>query len=64
MAASNSAQTTSAVKLCIACKEPIPTDATVCFHCKARQVPEKESESKRLLAWIGVVTTVIGLITA
>ena len=36
------------------------------FHCRTRQAPEpvaKEPESKRLLAWIGVVTAVIGLIT-
>lgn len=63
MAASNSATTPAAEKLCIACKEPIPADATVCFHCRARQVPEKQSESKRLLAWIGVVTAVVGLFT-
>lgn len=61
MAASNSAKTTPAEKLCLACKEPIPAGATVCFHCRARQAPERESESKRLFAWIGVVTTVIGL---
>ena len=63
MAASNSTTTPPAEKLCIACKEPIPIDATVCFHCQSKQVPEKESGSKRLLAWIGVVTAVIGLIT-
>jgi hypothetical protein len=66
IAASNSTTTTHDQKLCIACKEPIPIDAAVCFHCRSRQVPEpvaKEPESKRLLAWIGVVTAVIGLIT-
>jgi tetratricopeptide (TPR) repeat protein len=66
MATSNSTTTTHDQKLCIACKEPIPIDATVCFHCRARQVPEpeaKEPESKKILAWIGVVTAVIGLIT-
>jgi len=50
-------------KLCIACKEPIPADAVVCFHCQTRQVPEKEPSSKKVLGWIGVVTAVIGLIT-
>src|SRR5215468_8955370 len=66
MAASNLTTTTHDQKLCIACKEPIPIDAVVCFHCRTRQVPEpeaKEPESKRILAWIGVVTAVIGLIT-
>ena len=63
MTVSNSASTASNEKPCIACKEPIPADATVCFHCQSSQVPLKESESKRLLAWIGVITTVIGLIT-
>jgi len=64
--ASNSTATTHDQKLCIACKEPIPIDAEVCFHCRTRQVPEpetKEPGSKRVLAWIGVVTAVIGLIT-
>jgi hypothetical protein len=58
--------TTAAQKLCIACKEPIPIEAAVCFHCRTRQVPEpeaREPEAKRILAWIGVVTAVIGLIT-
>lgn len=66
MAASNPTTTTHDQKLCIACKEPIPIDAAVCFHCRTRQSPEpeaKEPESKRILAWIGVVTAVIGLIT-
>jgi len=66
MAAPNSTTTTPDQKLCIACKEPIPLDALVCFHCRTRQVPEpeaKEPESKRILAWIGVATAVIGLIT-
>lgn len=63
MAAFTRKSTVPAQKLCVACKERIPADATVCFHCQTRQVPEKESESKRLLGWIGVVTAVIGLIT-
>jgi tetratricopeptide (TPR) repeat protein len=63
MAASNSTSTAPAQKLCIACKEPIPADAAVCFHCETKQVPEKESGSKRLLAWIGVITALIGVIT-
>jgi tetratricopeptide (TPR) repeat protein len=63
MAASNSTPTAPAQKLCIACKEPIPADATLCFHCQTRQIPQKEPGTKRLLAWIGVVTAVIGLIT-
>src|SRR5215470_16049138 len=63
MAASKLRSTTPGQKLCIACKEPIPADATVCFRCQTRQVPQKEPGSKRLLSWIGVVTAVIGLIT-
>ena len=63
MAAFNRRSTAPAQKLCIACKEPIPADAAVCFHCQSRQVPQKEPESKRILAWIGVVTAGIGLIT-
>jgi tetratricopeptide (TPR) repeat protein len=51
-------------KLCIACKEPIPADAAVCFHCRSPQTPQKESGGKKILGWIGVVTAVIGVITA
>jgi tetratricopeptide (TPR) repeat protein len=51
-------------KLCIACKEPIPADAKICFHCRASQEPEKNSLSKNALKWIGSITAVIGLITA
>lgn len=63
MAAFNRRSTVPGQKLCIACKEPIPAEAAVCFHCQTRQVPQKEPGSKRLLAKIGIVTTVIGLIT-
>jgi hypothetical protein len=63
MATVNPPVTPPTEKLCVACREPIPADATVCFHCQTRQVPEKQSGSNRLLAWIGVVTAVIGLIT-
>ena len=54
--------TPPAQKLCVACKEPIPIDAKICFHCQTRQVPEKDFGSKTILKWIGVVTAVIGLI--
>ncbi|MGH9494258.1 MAG: hypothetical protein ACRD3B_04610, partial [Candidatus Sulfotelmatobacter sp.] len=50
-------------KLCIACKEPIPVDAAICFHCRTSQTPEKESGSKTILKWVGAVTAIIGLIT-
>lgn len=63
MAVSNRKSSATAQKLCVACKEPIPADAIVCFHCQTRQIPQKEPGTKRLLAWIGVVTAVIGLIT-
>jgi hypothetical protein len=63
MTAFNRRSTATAQKLCVACKEPIPADAAVCFHCQTRQVPQKEPGTRRLLAWIGVVTAVIGLIT-
>jgi len=63
MAVTHRSSTNTAQKLCVACKEPIPADATVCFHCQTKQVPQKEPGSKRLLAWIGVATALIGLIT-
>ncbi len=25
------------VKHCVACRQPIPTDSTKCFHCRSRQ---------------------------
>lgn len=59
MAASNSAKTTPAEKFCIACKEPIPADATVRFHGRARLAPEKESEPKRLFG--GLVLSLLSL---
>jgi tetratricopeptide (TPR) repeat protein len=63
MATANQPLTPPAQKLCIACKESIPADAAVCFHCRSSQLPEKEPGSKRILKWIGLVTAVIGLIT-
>ncbi len=50
-------------KLCIACKEPIPAEATVCAHCGASQEPERPSWSKAGLKWIAGITAVVGLIT-
>jgi predicted nucleic acid-binding Zn ribbon protein len=63
MASSGNTPAPSPTKLCIACKEPIPVDAEVCFHCQTRQTLEKESGSKTILKWVGVVTAAIGLIT-
>ncbi|HYM77870.1 MAG TPA: hypothetical protein VE377_17980 [Candidatus Dormibacteraeota bacterium] len=63
MATTNHPVTPPTEKLCIACREPIPADAVVCFHCRSPQTIEKQSEGKKLLGWIGVVTAVIGVIT-
>lgn len=50
-------------KFCIACRELIATDATVCPRCHSSQVPEKSSWDKTGLKWIAAITAVVGLIT-
>lgn len=51
-------------KLCVACREPIPADAKVCFHCQQKQTPEKEFSLSNTLKWVGAISAIIGLITA
>lgn len=50
-------------KLCIACRELIATDATVCPRCHSSQVPEKSSWDKTGLKWVAAITAIVGLIT-
>jgi hypothetical protein len=50
-------------KFCIACRELIPIDATVCAHCRSSQEPDKPSFSKTGLKWVASITAVVGLIT-
>ena len=50
-------------KLCIACKELIPLDATICSHCRSSQGPEKSSWDRTGLKWVAAITAVVGLIT-
>lgn len=60
--AANSAS--AATKKCIACREPIPADATVCYHCQTRQTPgplAKPDRVKPIMAWVGYTSAVIGL---
>lgn len=50
-------------KFCIACKELIPADATVCFHCRSIQRPEKQTFARTGLKWVAGITAIVGLIT-
>ena len=50
-------------KFCIACRELIPVEATICSHCRASQEPERSSWSGAGLKWVAGITAVVGLIT-
>ena len=50
-------------KFCIACKELIPIEATICSHCRSSQAPEKSSWGGTGLKWVAGITAIIGLIT-
>ncbi len=52
-----------AKKLCIACKESMPADATICPHCHTSQEPEKTSWGSTGLKWVAGITALVGLIT-
>ncbi len=49
-------------QLCIACREPIPSDATICSHCRSDQSPKKETSYREALKWIGGVAVLAGLL--
>jgi len=48
-------------KPCIACRELIPVDATVCAHCHMSQLPEKPVSFKKITGWVAGITALIGL---
>ena len=50
-------------KPCIACKEPIRSDAAVCRYCGAAQRTEHRMSAKRILAWVASAGAVLGLLT-
>jgi tetratricopeptide (TPR) repeat protein len=57
-------ETPDGMKKCIACRELIPADATICYHCQTRQTPEppaKPDRVKPVMAWVGYTSAVIGL---
>lgn len=49
-------------KRCVACKEPIPSDATICSHCRSSQSSEKETTYREASKWIGGVAVLAGLL--
>ena len=49
-------------KPCVACKEPIRVDATVCRYCGTSQNTEPKLSTKKLLVWVASASAVIGLI--
>src|SRR5260370_35790537 len=55
-------ETLLARKPCINCRELIPSDATICSHCRSSQVPPKKSLSKDVLKWVAGIAGVIGLV--
>lgn len=55
-------ETLLARKPCINCRELIPSDATICSHCRSSQVPPKKSLSKDVLKWVAGIAAVIGLV--
>ncbi|MBT9330559.1 tetratricopeptide repeat protein [Paracidobacterium acidisoli] len=55
------ATVSEAKKPCIACRELIPADATVCSHCHQSQVREKPDRLKRIMTWVGAASAVIAL---
>src|ERR1700704_2325310 len=48
-------------KPCIACRELIPVDATVCFRCHQSQVSEKSVSFKKIIGWAASITALTGL---
>ena len=48
-------------KPCIACRELIPFNATVCSHCHQSQLPEGSASFKKISGWVAGITALIGL---
>jgi hypothetical protein len=48
-------------KQCIACRELIPIDATICSHCSTSQVPVPPERLKSVSTWLGTAGAAIGL---
>jgi tetratricopeptide (TPR) repeat protein len=51
-----------ATKPCIACKEPIRADASICKYCGSTQTPAPRSSVKKILAWVASAAAVLGLV--
>jgi tetratricopeptide (TPR) repeat protein len=54
--------TSGARKPCVSCRELIPSDATICSHCRSSQAAPKKSVYKDVLKWVGGIAAVIGLV--
>lgn len=48
-------------KRCIACRESIPADATVCSHCQQSQLPAKAVSFRKITGWVAGITALLGL---
>src|SRR6266478_4578512 len=55
-------ETSGARKPCVSCRELIPSDATICSHCRSSQLPPQKSHFKDLLKWVGGIAAIIGLV--
>ena len=51
-------------KKCIACREPIMINASICPHCRTSQSPSKFRHLGNIVKWIGGITAVLTLIIA
>lgn len=48
-------------KRCIACRELIPADATVCSHCQQSQILGKTISFKKITGWAAGIAALLGL---
>src|SRR5260370_38421636 len=55
-------ETSGARKPCVSCRELIPSDATICSHCRSSQLPPQKSHFKDLLKWVGGIAAIICLV--
>jgi tetratricopeptide (TPR) repeat protein len=51
-------------KPCVACRELIPVEATVCSYCHQNQIPEKAASFKKITGWAAGITVLVGLLAS
>lgn len=53
----------STESLCIACRQPIHSEATRCHHCQTEQKSQPKQHWQEILKWLGSITVIISVIT-